>query len=124
MRIIKHSQENIIGNSSEMFFALLILLFFALIACLYVLHEGIKRGKQTTYELIIKCVLIITSIIPPTLPMQLSISINTAIMNLTRKGIFCTEPYKLPSAGKINLCVFDKTGTITSDELSPNDVLN
>ena len=33
------------------------------------LHRGLQEGKKTQYELVLKCVLILTSVVPPELPM-------------------------------------------------------
>jgi cation-transporting ATPase 13A1 len=32
-------------------------------------------------------------------------------------AIFCTEPFRIPVAGRVDVCCFDKTGTITAVDL-------
>jgi cation-transporting ATPase 13A1 len=53
--------------------ALLLLFVFALMASGYVLKEGLRKKEKTTHELLLKCVIIITSVVPRQLPMQVRI---------------------------------------------------
>jgi len=124
LQVIEFSQQKVSGDSKEIMIALLILTCFALCAAGYVLKKGLDEGEKTPHELLIKCVIILTAVVPRQLPMQMSLAVNTALMGLFRSGVFCTEPFRVPYAGKITHCLFDKTGTLTTDTLVPAGVVN
>ena len=117
VRMIEFSQEQVLTDAKEVLALLTLLLIFALIASGHVLHKGLKEGKRSQYELILRCVLILTSVVPPELPMQTAVAVNAAVFALFRAQVFCTEPFRIPYAGKIEYCLFDKTGTLTTDKL-------
>ncbi|KAI9910720.1 hypothetical protein PsorP6_011091 [Peronosclerospora sorghi] len=64
-----------------------------------------RKGK-ITFELLLRCVLIITSVIPAEFPMQAALAVNSALLNLVKLSIF------------VDICLFDKTGTLTTDQLT------
>eukprot|EP00934_Nitzschia_sp_Nitz4_P001361 Nitzschia sp. Nitz4//scaffold355_size15944//935//5792//NITZ4_008866-RA/size15944-processed-gene-0.13-mRNA-1//1//CDS//3329548945//1361//frame0 len=117
VRMIEGSQEKVQGHERETGLLLLMLFFFAVASSSYVLYHGLQNDKRSKYELLLHCILIVTSVIPPELPMQMALAVNNSIMTLMKLHIFCTEPYRVPIAGKLNSCLFDKTGTLTTDEL-------
>ena len=124
MQMIEFSQQQVSDDSRETLYALLLLLIFALMASGYVFVKGLEKGDRTTHELLLKCVIIITSVVPRQLPMQTALAVNTALMALIKAGVFCTEPFRVPFAGKIDAVLFDKTGTLTTDKLVPVSVVN
>jgi cation-transporting ATPase 13A1 len=117
MRMILFSSDRVTVESVEVYYYLLILLIFALMASYHVMVEGLKDPDRSRYKIMLRCVLIITNVVPPELPMELSLTVNYAIINMIKKSIFCTEPFRIPNAGKIDICCFDKTGTLTVNDL-------
>ncbi|WVF71386.1 hypothetical protein IAT40_006190 [Kwoniella sp. CBS 6097] len=116
VRTMIFSTERVSANTFEAFLFIGFLLIFAIAASAYVWIKGLERGMAKG-KLLLDCVLIITSVVPPELPMELSLAVNASLVALQKFAIFCTEPFRIPFAGRVDVCCFDKTGTITGEDL-------
>lgn len=116
VRTMIFSTERVSANTFEAFLFIGFLLIFAIAASAYVWIKGLERGMAKG-KLLLDCVLIITSVVPPELPMELSLAVNASLVALQKFAIFCTEPFRIPWAGRVDVCCFDKTGTITGEDL-------
>ncbi|KAH9975290.1 ATPase [Lactifluus volemus] len=110
VRTMIFSTERVSANNLESFLFIGFLLIFAIAASW--IERNLKKSK-----LLLDCVLIVTSVVPPELPMELSLAVNASLVALSKFAIFCTEPFRIPFAGRVDVCCFDKTGTITAENL-------
>jgi cation-transporting ATPase 13A1 len=105
-------------NTKDTFLFILILLLCAVFSSLVVLKHGWNDPTRNRFKLILHVIIIITSVVPPELPMELSLAVTSSLADLiTRCSVYCTEPFRIPLAGMVDTCAFDKTGTLTSDEM-------
>ena len=71
----------------------------------------------TNFGFIINVSLILTTIIPPVLPISLTFTTFYFQYKLNNKKISSATDQKIITAGKVNVVVLDKTGTMTEDGL-------
>ena len=105
-------------NAMDTFYFLLLLLLCALVSAATVVRHAWGDITRNHFKLILHVIIIITSVIPPELPMELSLAVTQSLAELIKRyNIFCTEPFRIPLAGLVDTCCFDKTGTLTSDTM-------
>ena len=117
VRTIIYSTERVTANNVESLFFILFLLFFAIIASYYVWTTASREDDRDQTKLLLHCIMIITSVVPPELPMELSMAVNNSLASLAKAFVFCTEPFRIPFSGRIDVACFDKTGTLTAENL-------
>ena len=88
----------------------------ALVGFTYTVVMKVKR-EDSVKDILIKALDLITIIVPPALPMAMTIGVIFAQNRLKKLDIFCISPKIINVSGCVNCICFDKTGTLTEDQL-------
>jgi P-type E1-E2 ATPase len=123
MRKILFAANRNTKQSLETFYFIGILVVFAVMASTTVLYHGYTDENRNKFKLFLHCIMIITSVIPPELPMELSLAVTTSLAALAKCLVYCTEPERIELAGKLTVMCFDKTGTLTKDRMMLDGLL-
>ena len=101
---LRHSARPVrshrVPTTSSLFLFIGFLPIFVIAASWYVWAKGVERGLKKS-KLLLDCVMIIMSDIPPEPPMELSLAVNASLVALRNYAIFCTEPFRIPFAGRV-----------------------
>ncbi len=124
MRKIHFATEKVTGNTIETFYFIAILVVFAMVASATVLKGGMEDKERNRFKLVLHCIMIITSVIPPELPMELSLAVTNSLAALSKLSVYCTEPFRIPYGGMLKVLCFDKTGTLTVDKMVISHLLH
>ena len=80
-------------------------------------HNMLTEVNWTFKSTLFRCLSIFFSIVKPTIPLCLYVSLNRTKANLKKKDIYSVNKFKINECGKVTLVGFDKTGTLTEHEV-------
>ncbi|KAF2362000.1 P-type ATPase subfamily V [Trinorchestia longiramus] len=100
----------------------LVLVVIASFGFIYTVITKYMRGVSVR-NIALDSLDLITIVIPPALPMAMTVGILYALRRLKSERIFCISPRTVNISGVLNCFCFDKTGTLTEDGLDLRGVI-
>ena len=105
---------------------------FKFIGCLFLLSlvgffisvYQLERLGASVGLIIVRALDLVTIIVPPSLPLALSVGTNYALVALRRAQLCCISPNRINMAGKVRVMCFDKTGEMRDSSTHDTDTDN
>jgi cation-transporting ATPase 13A1 len=119
LRTMAHTTKSVDGiHTTDTYVFIMLLLCCAIASASMVWTQGWADPSRNKFRLVLHVIIIVTSVVPPELPMELSLAVTSSVADLMKRSqVYCTEVFRIPLAGQVQVCCFDKTGTLTSDEV-------
>ena len=102
LRTMAHSAKSQDGvHTWDTFIFIFLLILFAFGAAGWVLEHGWNDDRRNRFRLVLHVIMIVTSVVPPELPMELSLAVTNSVADLMRRcNVYCTEHFRIPLAGE------------------------
>lgn len=113
--------ESVSMDCKEAYLFIFYMLIAALFASAYVIFKTYRT--KSSYKLLLDVIIILTNVVPPELPMEMTLAVNAALQELIKRNVFCLESFRIPLGGKVEVCCFDKTGTLTENEINMSGIV-
>lgn len=117
VRWILHPRPNRFKFVRECFIFLGIMTIIALIAtCIDI--KALMDGGLDGLGFVFVYLTIISTAIPPILPLTFSVGIGYSFGRLKKKKINCIDQEAINASGRVSVICFDKTGTLTTEQMT------
>lgn len=94
-----------------------IVVFILILYAVFVMAMAAYLYHKNSVAIVFYGVFSIAQLLSPLLPAALVIGQSVAAARLRKKHIYCVDPQRIMTAGKIQVFCFDKTGTLTKEGL-------
>ncbi|KAJ2609345.1 hypothetical protein H4S08_004092 [Coemansia sp. RSA 1365] len=94
-----------------------IVVFILILYAVFVVIMAAYLYKGNSVAIAFYFIFSVAQLLSPLLPAALVIGQSVAAARLRRKQIYCVDPQRIMTAGKVQIFCFDKTGTLTKEGL-------
>lgn len=117
------SRQSSIGRQIDNFSKFILYLVIGTISVIFFLNLMVKGGNLNIIELAIFSIALAVTIIPEALPMVMTCSLSKSAYYLAKSKVIVKRLSAIEDLGGIDILCTDKTGTITENILSIQDIL-
>lgn len=116
------NQASLFEINISKFSNFLLKLILITITLLFFINISIKGGSSNVLELLVFSVALAISVIPEALPLVTTFSLSQGALRMAKKNVVVKRLSAIEDLGSIDILCTDKTGTLTENNLSVEDI--
>ncbi len=102
-----------------------VILKFVVVTIIFIFFANLLIKKQPSpLEFLVFCLALIVGLIPEALPVVVSVSLSSGALRLAKRNVLVKRLAAIEDLGNVEILCTDKTGTITEDKLTLEEVFS